>query len=106
MIKFFFVEESWKLLPGHLQPLVTAHSVTKADYTLVSIDGRGKHGNHPSVALEVKKSLDSLVQRIPKYRSHYKQFGTDSRYLSPGVSKLDVYELLKQECVANNFLTQ
>ena len=39
----------------------------KADYALVSTDGRGKHGNHPSVALEVKKSLDSLVQRIPKY---------------------------------------
>ena len=39
MIKFFFVEvivrvgavKSWKLLPGHLQPLVTAHSVTSID---------------------------------------------------------------------------
>ena len=73
----------------------------KVENVVVPKDQRGKHTNHPGVATELKESLLQLIEKIPKYKSHYKEV-SDTRYLSPGVHKIDVYELWKNECIARN----
>lgn len=76
----------------------------RTEHNITPTDGRGRHNFHPKVSEEVKGSLDSLVKRIPKYKSHY-TFKEDEKYLAPGLRKVDIYNLWENEC-SKQFLGQ
>ena len=62
---------------------------------IMAKDARGKHGKQYKVGDEVANDLRNFIARIPKYKSHYKH-QAEERYLSPGIKKVNVYEMWKE----------
>jgi len=87
-------EKTYGISSGRISRLLKK----KSESVVVPTDQRGKHHNHRGVSSEMKQSLSKLIDKIPKYKSHYKEV-SDARYLSPGLRKVDVYELWKSECL-------
>ena len=63
---------------------------------MMPTDQRRKQKNHPRVAEKIKESLCRLVGRLQKHKSHYKD-KNKVKYLSPGVYKIDAYQLWTEE---------
>ena len=63
---------------------------------MMPTDQRRKQKNHPRVAEKIKESLCRLVGRLQKHKSHYKD-KSKVKYLSPGVYKIDAYQLWTEE---------
>jgi len=91
-MKFLYAK---KCLKQHLASV--QEELTEYAHSMMPTDQRGKHKNHTHVAEKIKESLCKLIDRIPKYKSHYKD-NSKVKYLSPGVHKIDVYELWTEEC--------
>ena len=50
--------------------------------------GRGKHTNNPEVPQEHIDTIKEHIRMFPSYESHYSRSNSDTKYLSPDLSRL------------------
>ncbi|KAG5898964.1 hypothetical protein JTB14_004683 [Gonioctena quinquepunctata] len=78
------------------RPIRTALS-KKTDNGFLEPDGRGKHGHQPTVDPEIKESIKTLINSIPRIESHYLRAQTTGEFIESSKCLADLYRDYKEE---------
>lgn len=72
--------------------------ISKNNNGFLEADGRGKHGNHKKVDLEIKEGIRSFINRIPRVESHYTRSKSTREYIEGNKSIASIYRDYVQDC--------
>lgn len=72
--------------------------LSKNNNGFLEADGRGEHGNHKKVDLEIKEGIRSFINRIPRVESHYTRSKSTREYIEGNKSIAGIYGDCVQDC--------
>ncbi|KAG5879687.1 hypothetical protein JTB14_006472 [Gonioctena quinquepunctata] len=88
--------EFWATLDHNDRPIRTALS-KKTDNGFLEPDGRGKHGHQPTVDPEIKESIKTFINSIPRIESHYLRAQTTREFIESSKCLADLYRDYREE---------
>lgn len=78
------------------RPIRTALT-KKTETGFLEGDMRGKHGNQPTVDIEIKDGVRNFIKAIPRIESHYLRAQSTREYIESGKSLADLYRDYKED---------
>ncbi|KAG5887379.1 hypothetical protein JTB14_036256 [Gonioctena quinquepunctata] len=78
------------------RPIRTALS-KKTDNGFLEPDGRGKHDHQPTVDPEIKVSIKTFINSIPRIESHYLRAQTTREFIESSKCSADLHRDYKEE---------